>query len=230
MTMAIVEGHTFKINDIVGRYGWTNDMAAVPEADGTRSLYSVKAPAASYAGVPFYWAMTKYCAALRASGRHRQEHARGANVVAPCDHAGRAALRGADPLLPLLDTGSSAGCVFTTDDVVLGLCAARGGGASAPTTSRTRSASRATRRLAIRGVSSRSRSPTRERALYPVDVKKRPLDARVLGRVLPPDLATLLEYHALPVSVLLALYGLAAFWRPTRLVMFGVVGCSAQAR
>ena len=35
---------------------------------------------------------------------------------------------------------------------------------------------------------------------------------------------TLLEYHALPVSVCLAAYALVAFWRPLRLAMFGLGG------
>src|SRR4051812_32805750 len=60
MTMAIVEDHTFKIDAIVQRYGWVNDMAAAPDKKtGERHLYSVKSPAVSYMGVPFYWALTK---------------------------------------------------------------------------------------------------------------------------------------------------------------------------
>ena len=40
MTMALVEEHTFRIDTIVGRYGWVNDMASVPEPDGGRHLFS----------------------------------------------------------------------------------------------------------------------------------------------------------------------------------------------
>ena len=74
MTMAIVENHTFRIDDIVTRQGWVNDMARAPEtkmkaADaiafcnqmtGPCHLYSVKAPAVSYLGVPIYWAFTRF--------------------------------------------------------------------------------------------------------------------------------------------------------------------------
>ena len=74
MTMAIVEGHTFRIDDIVLRHGWVNDMARAPEthmkaeaafafcsrAPASCHLYSVKAPAASYLGVPAYWVMTRF--------------------------------------------------------------------------------------------------------------------------------------------------------------------------
>jgi hypothetical protein len=54
MTMAIVDAHTFRIDDLIARYGWTNDMAKAPDKDGVTHLYSVKAPATSYLGVPVY--------------------------------------------------------------------------------------------------------------------------------------------------------------------------------
>jgi hypothetical protein len=54
MTMAIVDAHTFRIDDLIARYGWTNDMAKAPDKDGVSHLYSVKAPATSYLGVPVY--------------------------------------------------------------------------------------------------------------------------------------------------------------------------------
>ena len=60
MTMALVEQHTFRIDAMVERHGWVNDMARVPDKKTKEShYYSVKAPAVSYAGVPFYWLMTK---------------------------------------------------------------------------------------------------------------------------------------------------------------------------
>ncbi len=54
MTMAIVEEHTFRIDSLVQRFGWTNDMAKAPDKLGVPHLYSVKAPAVSYLGVPVY--------------------------------------------------------------------------------------------------------------------------------------------------------------------------------
>lgn len=56
MTMAIVEHGTFQVDDVVARFGWVNDMSRVPKPDGTLKYYSLKGPANSYAGVPFYWA------------------------------------------------------------------------------------------------------------------------------------------------------------------------------
>jgi hypothetical protein len=59
MTMALVEQHTFQIDALVDRYGWVNDMARLAGRDGVEHDYSLKAPGTSYAGVPFYWAFTK---------------------------------------------------------------------------------------------------------------------------------------------------------------------------
>jgi hypothetical protein len=56
-TMAIVEQGTLRIDDIVERYGWVNDMARVPDRGGHGThLFSVKGPAVSFAAVPLYWA------------------------------------------------------------------------------------------------------------------------------------------------------------------------------
>jgi hypothetical protein len=61
MTMALVEGSTLRIDDVVARHGWVNDMAKIGGAagGGEPHLYSVKGPAVSYAGIPVYWAFTK---------------------------------------------------------------------------------------------------------------------------------------------------------------------------
>src|SRR5580692_2756337 len=60
MTMAIVEDHTFQVDNVVQHFAWCNDMAKVPGKDGAPDRrYSVKAPAVSYLGIPFYWAFRK---------------------------------------------------------------------------------------------------------------------------------------------------------------------------
>ncbi len=61
MTMAIVETGSLRIDPMVERYGWVNDMARVPsrEAPGTFYYTSVKAPAVSLVGVPVYWGFEK---------------------------------------------------------------------------------------------------------------------------------------------------------------------------
>ena len=60
MTMSLVEQHTLRIDDIVARYGWVNDMARAPDKKtGEFHRYSVKGPAVSYAGIPAYWVFEK---------------------------------------------------------------------------------------------------------------------------------------------------------------------------
>ena len=54
MTMSLVDHHTLAIDQVVQDYGWVNDMARVPQADGTAKLYSVKSPGVSYLAVPAY--------------------------------------------------------------------------------------------------------------------------------------------------------------------------------
>ncbi|HEY2514664.1 MAG TPA: hypothetical protein VGI39_27555 [Polyangiaceae bacterium] len=58
-TMALVERHTFQIDEEIQKYGWVNDMARVPQPDGTSHFFQMKGPANAYAGVPVYWAMRR---------------------------------------------------------------------------------------------------------------------------------------------------------------------------
>ncbi len=227
MTMALVEKHTFKIDDIVARHGWTNDMAKVPENPKTMTgephLYSVKAPAVSYAGVPVYWAFTKLAP--------RFGHELPTIASSPEDKAWWLrntiwALRLFTIQLPCF--------VFlvwferylrtVSQDVVLRLAAVAAAGLG-------------TNYLAY-AMMFASHAPfacaafasfgiiTGERARFP-DWKQRRLSRAFLAGFFA-GLATLLEYHALPVSVALAAYALTSFWRPTRLVTFGV-GASLNA-
>ncbi len=55
MTAALVDDHTFAIEHVREQWGWVND-AAVFEGH----VYSVKAPATSYLGVPGYWLYRRY--------------------------------------------------------------------------------------------------------------------------------------------------------------------------
>ncbi len=58
-TMALVDDHTFRIDKEVADYGHVNDMARVPQKDGTSHLFQMKGPANAYAGVPVYWLLRK---------------------------------------------------------------------------------------------------------------------------------------------------------------------------
>ncbi len=60
MTMAIVDFHTFKIDQVLAWRGYVNDMAKAPDpVTKEPHLYSIKAPAIGYMGVPVYWVFTK---------------------------------------------------------------------------------------------------------------------------------------------------------------------------
>jgi hypothetical protein len=59
MTIALVEQQSVEIDTVVARYGWTNDMAKVPDPRRPSGVHftSVKAPAVSMLGVPVYAAL-----------------------------------------------------------------------------------------------------------------------------------------------------------------------------
>lgn len=64
MAMALVDHHTFTIDAQVKVFGWTNDMAKVPQKDGGTKYFSVKAPANSYIGAPAYAIFKRVAGAL----------------------------------------------------------------------------------------------------------------------------------------------------------------------
>ena len=217
MTMALVEQHTFKIDTIVERHGWTNDMARAPtKGTGELHYYSVKAPAVSYAGVPVYWAFTKIAP--------RFGHAVPTNATPPEEKTWW--LRNTILVLRLFTIqlpcfafliGFERFLRGVSGDVVLRLCAVAAAGLgtnylaySMMFASHAPFACAAFASFAI---------VTRERALFP-DAKQRRL-SRAFWAGFFAGLATLLEYHALPVSAALAVYALFTFARPTRLVTFG---------
>lgn len=219
MTMALVEHHTFRIDKIVDRHGWVNDMAKVPDKKtGESHLYSVKSPAISYAGVPFYWAFTKIAPRFghpvpqaSAPQKDLQWWLRATTFV----------LRLFTVQLPCF-----AFLVWFerflrgyTTDRVLRLTAVVAAGLG-------------TNYLAY-ALMFASHAPfacaaflsfgiiMRERALFPHAPERRRL-SRAFWAGFFAGLATLLEYHAFPVSGALAIFALTTFWRPTRLASFGV--------
>jgi hypothetical protein len=218
MTMAIVEHHTFVIDDVVRRYAWVNDMARVPGKDGkTDHYYSVKAPAVSYAGVPVYWVFHKIAPKLghpapsdtwsledRAWWLRSSTWALRFFVVQiPCffflvwfEHFLRRVT--SDPALRLaavaaagLGTNYLAYALMFTSHALFAMSAFMSFGII-------------TREL---------EKPVRRRSKWA---------ALVAGFFC--GLSTLLEYHALPVSAILAVWGLFAFYRPTRLLPFALGG------
>ncbi len=220
MTMALVEEHTLRIDKIVERFGWVNDMARAPDKKtGEFHLYSVKAPAVSYAGVPVYWLFWKLAPHFghpvpdaRSSAEQHLWWFRNATLV----------LRLFTVELPCF-----AFLVWferwlrrtTTRDTVLRLSAVAAAGLGTNYLAYSNMfASHAPFAIAAFGSFAVT---TEERARFPNDPRKRRLSRAFVAGLLA-GLATLLEYHALPVSVGLALYALTAFRRPTRLLSFGL--------
>lgn len=217
MTMALVEHHTFRIDKIVERHGWVNDMAKAPDKTGEFHLYSVKGPAVSYAGVPVYWAFTKIAPrfghpvpAIGAPAEQLAWWLRATTFVLrlfvvqlPCflflvwferflrGYSSDPVLRASAVVAAGLGTNYLAYALMFTSHAPFA-CAAFASFALI----------------------------TGERVRSPHDPKKRRLSAAFLAGLFA-GLATLLEYHAFPVSGALAVYAFTTFYRPTRLVAFG---------
>jgi hypothetical protein len=54
LTMALVDHGTFHLDAVVRRYGWTNDLARVPDANEIPRYAAAKGPFMGYLGVPIY--------------------------------------------------------------------------------------------------------------------------------------------------------------------------------
>lgn len=60
MTIAAVENKTFQLDAPVARFGWVNDMALVRDKQGIPHYYSVKGPLNSFMGMPVYWLQVQW--------------------------------------------------------------------------------------------------------------------------------------------------------------------------
>jgi hypothetical protein len=221
MTMAIVEHHTFRIDEIVARQGWVNDMAKAPDpkVPGEFHYYSIKGPATGYAGVPFYWALTKLAP--------RFGHPVPTAASAPEE---RAWWMRTSTLVVRLFVVQLPCFLFliwlerwlrkTTTDTVIRLSAVAAAGFG--TNYLAYSLMFASHSLFAVAAFASFGITMRERLLH-ADARDRRISRAFLAGFFA-GLATLLEYHALPVSSGLAIYALFTFWRPTRLALFALGG------
>ncbi len=218
MTMALVEDHTFQIDQVVQRFGWVNDMARVPGKDGQPDhLYSVKGPAVSYAGLPVYWAFRQVAIRLH--------HTPPSLTWKPEERAwwlrsATFALRFVVVQIPCF-----AFLVWferylrrTTSDLTLrlGAVAAAGLGTNYLAYA-TAFVSHALFALAAFLAFALPEMELRRMA-------RRRSVSRAFWAGSFCGLATLLEYHALPVSFILAVWGVCVFHRPKRLAAFAMGG------
>lgn len=220
--MAIVEHGTFCIDEQIELWGWTNDMAHVPsKVDGVPHYFMVKAPGIVYAGVPGYFLFSKVVAPLL--GHHYPTKAtpqeerlwwlrmstwslRLTTSQLPCflfllwfERYLRAFSK--DPILRYV---AVAACGLGTNFLAYANMFA----------SHAQYAAVAFLAFAIT-----------ERALRtaPHDARARSWrDALVAGFC--TSMCVTFEYHALFIAVVLTVFGLRVFWRPTRLLAFAVGG------
>jgi len=215
MTMALVEQHTFQTDRIVERQGWTNDMATVPSHTPREPAhrYSVKAPAISYAGVPVYWAFTKVAPLF---GHPVPTRASPVEERAFWLRAATFTLR-----LFVVQIPSFLFLLFferylrrITPDPVFRLSAVAAVGLG--TNYLAYSLMYVSHALCGAAAFTSFAITENERARVPSSRERRASRAFWAGFF--AGLATLFEYHALPVSFILALYALSAFWRPRPLL------------
>ncbi len=221
MTMALVEDGTLRIDRMVQRHGWINDMAKAPDkVTKIEHLYSVKGPAISYLGVVPYWAFVKV------------ETARGRPPPGLLDPPVEKAawLRDATFVMRFFTTQIPCFLFLVwferflrrfTPDVVFRMTAVIAAGLGTNFLAYSQMfvshAAFACAAFGAFGVI------TQQRLDHPVDAKTRGLGAAFLAGLLT-GLCTVLEYHGLVVSAVLALFGLVTFYRPTRLVAFAIGG------
>ncbi len=280
MTMALVEEHTVRIDKMVARYGWVNDMALVPDKKtGEAHRASVKGPAISYLGLPFYWAFWKLAPHFK--------HPQPAKTTSVKEHNWW--FRSATLVLRIFTVQLPCFAFLiwlerwlrsTTSDTVLRLTAiaavglgtnylaysmmfashapfaiAAFGAFALTTSERVRvggegrmqaghvalafvvGAAMAAGALVYAHVPRTSTLPwvaaplgvaailaLTMAATLPGPEARECSAARAFFAGLLIGLATLLEYHALPVSLALSLYAMTTFWRPIRLLAFSLGG------
>lgn len=227
MTMSIVENHTFCIDKVLANFWWVNDMARVPsKADPNEfHFYSVKAPATSYMGVPVYWLFSR--------------------VIAPrLGHAyptEKSSIEDRQWWLRETTWALRLGCIQLpcflfliwferylrgiTKDTALRLIAVAACGLGtnylAYTMMFASHALFAVAAFASFGITERE---WREKRL---PEHRRSSKAFYAG--FWAGFATLLEYHALPVSMILALFAACVFWRPAKLFAMTLGGLISVA-
>jgi hypothetical protein len=218
MTMALVEDHTLRLDEVIKRFKWVNDMAKVPGKNGEPDhRYSVKAPAVSFAGVPIYWAFRKV-----AIWRH---HTPPSTTWAAEERDWW--LRTATFTLRFFVVQIPCFCFLVwlerylrsvTHDLSLRLSAV----AAVAVGSNYLAYSQAFVSHSLFAVAAFLAFAIPERALHLPTKERSWRSAFWAGSFC--GLITLLEYHGLPVSIILAVWGVCAFYRPTRLAAFTLGG------
>ena len=219
MTMSLVERGEFRIDEMVKTFGWVNDMAVVHTPAEPPHHYSVKAPATSYAGIPAYWFYARVIAPLfhtsfpgpTSTPVERQSWLR--NSIWACR-----LFAVQIPCFLFLIAFERYLRAFTTDRAIrLSAVAAACLGTNYLAYDNM-FVSHATFAVAAFGSFAFTE---RERRIG--DPRKRRLSRAALAGFCA-SWCVALEYHSLFVAVVLTLWGLVTFYRPTRLLAFSAGG------
>lgn len=219
MTMALVEEGTFQLDRIVDRQGWTNDMARVKGKDGVLHWYCVKGPANGYMGVPVYWAFRKIAPVVKIPVPTVQspveERIHWLRMSTWIIRLGSVAL----PCFLFLIWFERYLRGFSSDVVIrLTAVAAAGIGTNylGYALMNVSHALFAVSSFLCFGLAERELRTRRDPR------QRRPWVAFLAG--LCAGWTTMLEYHGLPMSVVLTIFGFAVFYRPTRLLSYAAGG------
>ena len=220
--IALVEHHTFSIDEPVKTWGWVNDMARVPsKVDGQPHYFMVKAPGVVYASLPGYFLFSKVIAPL--TGHHYPTATSSQEERLWWLQMSTWSLRIFTSSLPcflfllwfekyLRD--------FTPDPLIrFAAVAATGLGTNFLAyvlmfASHSQYASLAFIAFA---------TLEREKRLSRGDARARRFSRAVLAGFCT-SACVMFEYQSLFLAVILTVFGLAVFWRPTRLLGFAAGG------
>ena len=220
--MAIVEKHTFEIDEQVQMYGWINDMAKVPsKKDGVPHYFMVKAPGAVYLGVPGYFLFSKVVAPIL--GHHYP-------TIQSSQEERLWWLRGSTWALRLF--AANIPCFLFllwfekylrafTGDPLLRYSAVAAAGLGTNYLAYTHMFASHAQYAAVAFLA--FALIERELRLSRGDAKKRRLSKAFLAGWFTSACVTL-EYHSLFLTIILSIFAACVFWRPTRLVAFGLGG------
>jgi len=220
-TMMIVEKGTFRIDEPVAMWGWVNDMAKAPGLDptGTPHYTMVKAPGAVYAGIPGYAIFSKVIAPIL--GKHYPTASSSEEDKLWWLRAATWSMRLFACQLPcfLFLLWFERYLRAFSKDVALRLTAVAACGLGTNYLAYTHIFASHAQYAIVAFVA--LASIERERRLATYDAGKRSWRAAALAGWCT-SACVMLEYHALFLTVVLSLLALTVFWRPTRLLAFGI--------
>jgi hypothetical protein len=220
--MAIVEKGTFRIDEQVQLWGWVNDMARVPsKADGVPHYFMVKAPGIVYAGLPGYFLFSKVIAPIL--GHHYP------TAQTPLEERlwwlrmSTWALRIFASNIPcfLFLVWFEKYLRAFTRDPWLRYAAVAAAGLGTNYLAYTHMFASHAQYAAVAFLA--FAFIEREWRLSRGDAKRRRWHNALLAGFFTSACVTL-EYHSLFLTIILSLFALTVFWRPTRLLAFAIGG------